>query len=632
VLLGFSLAIAFHSRAEQVGTAFTYQGQLKQNGVPVNGTADIEFTFWNAFENGDSLGDLSYLEVEVVDGLFTVALDVGPNMFDGNARWLEVAVRYPAGAGSYTLLTPRQQITPTPYALALPDLHTREGSILGGSASVFGEVARATISGGSDNTVSDNFGTVGGGGGNSAGDWIGSIADAGYATVCGGQGNEAAAAYATVAGGKDNQASGPSSAVAGGENNVAAGSWSTVPGGYFNSAGGQGSFAAGMGATVRPDDYGTFVWADTSGGNHTSTGPNQFLIRAAGGVGIGTSAPTAQLEVANDSDPTMVIRSKAVFGVDAGIHIRGSRNSDTETPVAYVEFRDFDSNEGPEGTDFAMSKIAGGMHEPTGMRGDLRMYTNNGTGLAERMRVDADGRVGMGTIAPAAHLDITSENPIWTGVNIKNVGSDQRFLIQVNGTAPGSPDRVGNLEIWGTGPSGNHNVFTAAADGKVGINTDSPANALSVNGPVNVSGLLGIGTVTPTADLDVASPSAVSTAVKITNTSSAQQFLCQVNGTNPGGQNREGNFEILGLGAGNAYPALTATPDGKVGVNTYVPRNSFSVDGVADFSGSVGIGTPTPGYTVPGSKLEVSGGHIAVSNNYGVFSSNAAGDDDALVF
>ena len=28
----------------EMGTAFTYQGQLKQNGVPFQGTADLEFT------------------------------------------------------------------------------------------------------------------------------------------------------------------------------------------------------------------------------------------------------------------------------------------------------------------------------------------------------------------------------------------------------------------------------------------------------------------------------------------------------------------------------------------------------------------------------------------------------------
>jgi hypothetical protein len=41
----------------------------------------------------------------------------GANAFNGDARWLEIAVRCPAGSGAYTTLNPRQPLTATPYAL-----------------------------------------------------------------------------------------------------------------------------------------------------------------------------------------------------------------------------------------------------------------------------------------------------------------------------------------------------------------------------------------------------------------------------------------------------------------------------------------------------------------------------------
>ena len=40
---------------------------------------------------------------------------------------------------------------------------------------------------------------------------------------------------------------------------------------------------------------GTFVWADSQDADFVSSGTNQFLIRAEGGVGIGTSDPKARL-------------------------------------------------------------------------------------------------------------------------------------------------------------------------------------------------------------------------------------------------------------------------------------------------------------------------------------------------
>ena len=101
-----------------LGTAFTYQGQLKEDGSPVNGTCDFQFKLYDAQSDGTQVGSTqTKTNVNVSNGLFTVQLDFGSDVFTGDARWLEVAVRCPAGSGSYTTLTPRQALTAAPYAL-----------------------------------------------------------------------------------------------------------------------------------------------------------------------------------------------------------------------------------------------------------------------------------------------------------------------------------------------------------------------------------------------------------------------------------------------------------------------------------------------------------------------------------
>ena len=44
------------AEAESVGNTITYQGQLKQGGVPINGTVDLEFKVWDAAIDGDIIG------------------------------------------------------------------------------------------------------------------------------------------------------------------------------------------------------------------------------------------------------------------------------------------------------------------------------------------------------------------------------------------------------------------------------------------------------------------------------------------------------------------------------------------------------------------------------------------------
>ena len=100
-----------------VGSGFTYQGSLKSGGVPANGDHDFQFTLYDALSGGVVVGGpISQNNVTVADGLFSTTLDFGSAAFDGNARFLEIQVRQ-SGGGGYDTLSPRQAISPVPYAL-----------------------------------------------------------------------------------------------------------------------------------------------------------------------------------------------------------------------------------------------------------------------------------------------------------------------------------------------------------------------------------------------------------------------------------------------------------------------------------------------------------------------------------
>jgi hypothetical protein len=98
------------------GTAFTYQGRLDNGTNPVNGNYDLTFALYNASTSGAQAGStLTNLDVGVTNGLFILREDFGAQ-FNGMAYWLQIGVRT-NGSTTFTPLSPRQELTPTPYAI-----------------------------------------------------------------------------------------------------------------------------------------------------------------------------------------------------------------------------------------------------------------------------------------------------------------------------------------------------------------------------------------------------------------------------------------------------------------------------------------------------------------------------------
>ncbi|HEX7410340.1 MAG TPA: hypothetical protein VF515_22195, partial [Candidatus Binatia bacterium] len=159
VLIAPLLIVFTAGNTVALSTAFTYQGQLLQSGLPTDGTCDLQFSLYDGASGGSQLGSTQTTSpVSVTSGLFTVELNdsgqFGAGAFSGSDRWLQIAVRCPVGSGSYVTLSPRQQLTATPYALYAPTAGSASGlscsgcvssSALGAGAVTASSIASGTI-------------------------------------------------------------------------------------------------------------------------------------------------------------------------------------------------------------------------------------------------------------------------------------------------------------------------------------------------------------------------------------------------------------------------------------------------------------------------------------------------------
>src|SRR5581483_1309717 len=109
-------SLSFSAAVQAQTTAFTYQGRLTSNASAATGSYDFAFTLFDALTGGNQIATVSKTGVTVTNGLFAVTLDFGAGAFPGANRFLEISAKKSTDS-TFTTLTPRQQIDPSPYAI-----------------------------------------------------------------------------------------------------------------------------------------------------------------------------------------------------------------------------------------------------------------------------------------------------------------------------------------------------------------------------------------------------------------------------------------------------------------------------------------------------------------------------------
>ncbi len=335
---GMAISSAAMAQPTPLGTSFTYQGELRLSGN-ASTTADLEFTLWDGPgvgtppAGGVQIGGVhAFSNVSTPNGRFTVVLNnagqFGAAPFGPDTRWLQVAVRSPAGAGVFTTLGPRQRITGAPaaqFALEAASAATAASATnatqLGGQAPAFyqnaanmnaGTLPGARLSGTYGNALTlSNAGNAftGSGSGltglNASNVSTGTLADARLSSNVALRGApNAFTALNTFAASVGIGTASPTSPL-----HVSSAAADTV---RLHGAGG---FTTNARIRFQDDFYNVWLHNDVDGGLTLSTGTRLALM--GGDVGIGTATPAFALDVAG------VGRVRAAGGVGDALIIGG---------------------------------------------------------------------------------------------------------------------------------------------------------------------------------------------------------------------------------------------------------------------------------------------------------------------
>lgn len=315
----------------------------------------------------------------------------------------------------------------------------------GGSSAVAGGLGNrttgsiATIAGGVSNEAAGSTSTIGGGQSN--------LAPGTSATVAGGSNNEAAGVGSTIGGGEVNLAAAKHATVAGGSLNEASGEHSSIPGGRFNIAGGSHSFAAGHRAEALHD--GAFVFANDTAvaAPFASTGAHQFLIRATGGVGIGTATPSSSLTVHEPDESA----SKTDFTESltrSGLNITTEYTGDTYAPGL---FWSTDNNNA--------SKPKAGifMHQASnGSRLHFGTSDAYATGITnDALIIDQAGKIGVGTGSGSIDAILHVQANSTRSAKFDRYGSDGELVAWARDDSV-----IGNVTV--AGGTVSYNAFTGS--------------------------------------------------------------------------------------------------------------------------------------------------------------------------
>jgi len=365
-----------------------------------------------------------------------------------------------------------------------------------------------------------------------------------------------------------------------------------------NSYGNSGQFLMSAGMNTAP------TWADAwKPGGNTLTGVQNFgtlsyhdipfitansekmRIKADGKVGIGTAAPTQILDVTGNVKFSGALMPGNDNGTSGQFLVSAGANTAPTWGDAWK----------PDGNNISGTKSIG-----TTSYSDLPVITNN----SEKMRIKADGKVGIGTTNPGEVLDVVGNVRFSGALMPNNTAGTAGFFLTSAGS--GQPPVWTSPSTLAWAPGGN--TFSSAQNfGTVSYHDIPFITANSEKMRLMADGKLGIGKANPSEILDVVGNMRLSGAFMPNNTAGTSGYFLTSAGSGqpptwtdpstlawkPGGNTFSGT-QNFGTASYHDIPIITANSekvrikaDGKVGIGKDAPTEILDVVGNVRFSGAL---------------------------------------------
>lgn len=313
-------------------------------------------------------------------------------------------------------------------------------------------------------------------------------------------------------------------------------------------------------------------WMLSGGTNDAGSNKSSAIYRSGNvGIGTGTTAPTAGLEILTDGSALNALRVS-------------SNQAFSSSPDVGIGFRFKFNTAG----DYTSGAVISGIKENTtsgNQSGSLRFMTNNAGTIAERMRISSSGNVGIGTTSPTSILNLVgggikihngfANNTARPALTTSNIGNYEiRGVGSITGTSQQDGGDDGFLRLsagGGTNPSTTQSSIDISG---YSLNADMNSNiVMRTSGTermrISSSGNLGLGTTSPTTALHIQNSNSIGSGDPASNTVPGIYLFNNNNAS------------------GTAHSILALRTGGAGGGKPYI-----SLDAASQFGYSIGLDNP----------------------------------------